>query len=706
MMRRQLALIVKLVVLVFLLSLASGCDFRHFSKYGSSHSGSGSGEDTGDHDGSGTVDNGGGEVDVDNGSTIEGVRVVVPPGAVDAGRKVTIYIDHMSGLPGPIGSGVTQLSDGISITKDDPHKFIIPVTVYIPYNPDLLGEGEIPGAFYWDPTAQKYVALGVKNIDFENHVVSFTTVQLGQFVILSMGNLGTLPAVDSGFTPCSDGFFHPNFGAYDFPGSSSFAMSGYSEWYYALQRGAEDSHLYNMYREGNAARWEDDVTARELVSRAYADASHIWGILWSEPDYHLNDPVTGKLLILAMSITGSPQTLVLSGSGFGHAVTVYDWNKDTGLFSVYDSNFPCEAVTLAWDPVNGFSNYSKAAGYPMILKYSFDSYLTAYGTDELRDLYSGAQSGWDKTKFQIISVTQPALDANDVGVVPSPKDVVVTGQVTGGLNKAQYLVYNVNGVDGFAGQLVTLDENGYFTFTIPELFRDLNSIMLITSNDPQDATRRVPRSYAGFKEFFLKVEGKTHFFRNMGFETGDFSYWNHKTWYIPTMQPTCYDRCTIQTPGTDPIFKDLQKVLIGDYSARINDISGDKNLSSIWQSAVVPADAAYPEIRFYWAAVLEDSDWEYWGASGPYVEILLKDDTTGSVLYHNVFSPDDDSYSGWIDISQITKCYDSVSMGIPWQTFLYACPPEIKGHTLTLTISAADSTKSAYGGYLYLDGDD
>jgi hypothetical protein len=711
MISRKLTVTIKLVAFIFLLSLSTGCHFHHFTQH---HAGAGS-EDNGDNgggegtnqDGSGTVDNGGGTVHDGNGQgDFDGVRVVVPPGAVDEGKTVTIVIEYMNGLPGPVAGNVTPLSDGISITKDDPDKFNIPVTVYIPYDGKLVDKDDILGVFYWDQGAKKYVAVGVKEIDTTHNVISFTTAQLGQYVVLTIKGLTRdLPAVDSGFTPCDDGFFHPDFGSYDNPGSSSFAMASFSEWYYSLQKGADGTDLYTMYRSGEPARWEDDVTARELISRAYADASGIWAILWSEPDYKLDDKQTGELLVLAMSITGSPQMLVLTSENYGRTVTVCKYDKPNGTFTIYDSSFPCEAVTLKWDGADGFSSYSKAASFPGIQKCSFESYLTAYGTDELKDLYNGAQSGWDKSKFQTITITSPALDASSTAIVCSSRNVTVTGKVGGGIQKARYLVYNINGTDGLGGELVTLADDGTFSFTIADLPRATNSIMVMTSDNADDAAGRVPSAYAGFKEFTIKVEGKTHFFQNPGFETGDFTAWSKETRYLCSNDPAKHDRCSIQTVGTDPIFHGLQRVYRGCYSARVNDISGDKHISSVWQTAVVPVNVAFPEIRFYWAAVLEDSDWQCKGVERPYVEVLVYDQTANTELYHKVFTPDDPTYSGWEGVTPLTKCSGFDWISIPWQTVVVDCAG-VKGHSVTLKVTAADSSKNAHGGYLYLDGDE
>jgi len=669
---------------------------------GGSGGNGGSGGDT--SQASGTVGGNGGTIEVtDPNSPIKGTKVIVPQDALDSNETVTITINYEDQLPGPIESGTISASKVIVLTKDSTYKFKQPVKVTIPYTDDQMDTGDIPAVFYWDSTYNKYVSVGVKDIDTTNKTVTFTTVHFSKFVALAIKGLAkSLSSADSGFRPGTDGFFHPNFGAYDSPGGSCLGMANYSVWYFDSKKASDENGLYNKYRQGDTSKWEDDTNARELISRAFIASSQIWAKLWLLTDYVLGDDNTGLLLITTMKITKSPQTFLFRGDNFGHAVTVYNYDVATGKFYIYDNNFPNEEVTVDWNLLTGFSNYSKAAAYPQINKFGFEAYSSVFEAKEFETLYEGAESGWSSSKFQTINISSPSLDANNTATVTDPNNVTVTGTVTGDIGTAKYLVYNVNGTNGLGGQLVTVDSDGSFSFTIANLALASNSIMIMTTDDAKDATRRIPNAYAGFKEITIKVQGQT-FFTNLGFETGDFTGWSHEThtWKNTTPGSFTPEKSGIESSGSDPIDTTIQKVYKGNYSARVNNHDGDYHISSVSQSATVP-NVTNPQLRFYWAAVLEDPHHD--AANQPYIDIVVTDDTAGSTLYSKHFYTNDPSYSGWRIISGSRYGYGEWKT-IPWQV-VNVDASGAKGHQITIKVIAADCGYGAHGGYVYLDGDE
>jgi len=687
-----------ILAISFLMIFASCSRWGHHT--GHHHTGAG-GEELA-HDASGTVTSAGGTVEVtEPGDPILGVKVVLPPGALDSDEQATINIDYEDNLPGTLDTGVVGGSKCILLTKDTNYKFKLPVTVTMPYDDSNMGSDDIPFVFYWDEGSGKYIPVGVKDIDTENKLLTFTTVHFGKFVVLTLK--GFDPAqnlVDTGFRPDVDGFFHPNFGTYDAPGGNSAGMACYAAWYYSTMKATDGTGLFGSYLEGNPSVWGDDVTARELISRANMDASNIWASMWPEADYQLSGAATGKLLAMLMNMTKAPQTLVLGGDNFSQAVTVYYYDNVTGTFWVYDSNFPGEQIFLRWDATNGFYNYSKAAAYPEIKKYSLEGVSTFFAAKELEALYSGAKTGWDKTsKFETITVTAPALDENDTAVVSDPNNVTITGTVTGGNVAAKYLVYNVNGTDGLGGTIVALGAGGSFSFTIPNLPKGTNYIWMVASDDRRDATRRVPNGYCGFKAITIKVHGQ-EFFTNIGFEMGDFTGWSVEThtWSNTTPGSITPVECAIETQGSDPIDAAIQKVVSGQYSARINDWYWGAHISTLTQSAVVP-NVNNPELRFSWAAILEDPQHD--PSEQPYVDIVITDDTAGTTLFTKHFYTNDPNYSGWEVISG-SGYGDGEWKCIPWQTVIVDCC-SAKGHQITLKITGADCEPTGHGGYVYVD---
>lgn len=655
----------------------------------------------------GTVGSAGGTIEVtDSKSAILGTKVIVPQDAVDSSETVQIKINYEDQLPSQVESGTVAASKTIVLTKDSSYKFKQPVTVTIPYTDAQMEGGDIPAVFYWDATSSTYVAVGVKNIDTTNKTITFTTSHFTSFVALSVKGLAkSFFSIDTGFRPGTDGFFHPNFGAYDSPGGSSLGMANYSEWYFQSKKAINGNGLFTKYLEGDPARWEDDTTARELIARSFIASSQIWANLWLLTDYALSEVNTGLLLITTMKITKAPQTFLLKGgSNFSQAVTVYEYDSASGKFHIYDNNFPNEQVTVDWSPFTGFSNYSKAAAYPSISKFGFEAFSSAFQTSEFETLYQGAESGWSNSKFQQINITAPSLDASNTATVSLANNVTVTGTVTGGTGTAKYLVYNVNGTNasGLSGQLVTLGGGGSFSFAIANLPSPNNSIMMMTTDDPKDATRRVPNAYAGFKEITLKVQGQT-FFANLGFEKGIFTDWNSEThtWQNVTRGSFTPQKSGIENAGADPIDTAIQKVYKGQYSARINNYDNGYHISSVSQTATVP-NVPNPQLKFYWAAILEDPGHN--PGDQPYVDILVKDETSGAILYSKHFYSNDPSYSGWRVITRSSYGAGNWKT-IPWQ-LVTVDVANAGGHQVTITVSAADCALGAHGGYAYLDGDE
>ena len=138
-------------------------------------------------------------------------------------------------------------------------------------------------------------------------------------------------------------------------------------------------------------------------------------------------------------------------------------------------------------------------------------------------------------------------------------------------------------------------------------------------------------------------------------------------------------------------------VYIGNQSARINNDDNDYHISSVTQSAIVP-NAANPQAKFYWAAVLEDPQHD--PADQPYVDVTVTDDTAGTTLYHKNFYTDDPGYPGWLPFS------GGSWKAIPWQTITLGFTQAEAGHKITVKVIAADCALGGHGGYVYLDGDE
>jgi hypothetical protein len=549
---------------------------------------------------SGTIGNSGGTIEVtDPNSPIKGAKVIVPQDSIDSDLNVNISINYTDTLPGPVNTNepnAVVAGKIIVLTKDSNYDFLLPVTVTIPYSDALLNPGDIPAVFYWDTTYNKYMSVGVKNIDTVNKTITFTTIHFTSFVPIAVVGLATnLFNVDTSFKTTVDGFFHPNYTSFSAKGGNCFGMATYSLWYYEIKKAIDGEGLHKKYLQGDPTRWDDDTIARELIARSFLASSQPWAQLqFLFEAYALSDEQTGLLLISALKITNAPQVLLMGNllEPATHAVLVYKY--ENGKFYIYDNNFPEEDdVTLDWG-VLGFGTYTKG-GYT---KFGFDSASSGVNPTVFETLYAGAEAGWPNSMFAKIDITEPVL-VSDVATISDTNDVKVTGTVTGGLHQPQYVMYLINGIPNDKYQVGTVVPiaNSSFTFSIPysNLSQQENSIMIFASDDKL-MTRRL-QSYGGFKEFKIK---QGDFFKNLGFESGDYTGWTHEThtWMDTTPGSYTPEKSGIESVGPDPIDPSIQKVYTGNYSLRINNYDWDYHISSASQSATVP-NVANPQFKFY-----------------------------------------------------------------------------------------------------------
>ena len=657
---------------------------------------------------SGTVDVNGGFLEVTNRSSpIFGAKVEVPPNAVDKNESMVITMSYQDALPKPLNAAnAIQASKVIILSKNNPKNFLKPVKVTFPYNDIEPNSGGVPAVFFYDSYYDAYVSAGVQEIDNAAKYITFTTVHFSRFVAIGLAGLAsTLVATDTGFLPHQDGFFHPNFGAYEHPGGSCLGMANYAQWYYSFKRNDDGEDLFYKYREDVYNAWQDDFIARELISRSYYCARHRWAQINRLSDYLIEETHTGLLLLTALTVTNMPQTLCFTGeerdpdtnqvaARWGHAATVYKF--ESGKFYIYDSNFPGEVVTLDWDRVHGFAGYSKAAAYisnnGQITKWGFETIGNIFEYKEFEAIYKGAENGWASSPFVTITVTTPALYTNSEAMISSSDNVEISGTVLGGINQATHIFYSLNGA-GHWEDFDLIDKNtGEFRFIIPHLPNPNNTVHLMAITDINDFFRNIPHSYAGFKEITLKIEG-LDFFENFGFETDDFTDWSHEThtWQDPSPGSFSPEKSEIVSQGNDGIIPEIKRVYHGNHSVRVNNFDSRHHISSVSQSRIVP-NMNNPKLEFYWAAVLADPKHHY--AYQPYIEIEVVNETTGNTLYYQHYYSNDPVYSGWID-------YDNWK-GMPWQKAMIDLESSI-GDTVRLKVLAADCGYGGHGGYVYLD---
>jgi hypothetical protein len=635
-------------------------------------------------------------------AAFKGATIELPVGAVIEDAQV--QVGYEDALPAPlskeaIDAGATQVSKVLvlKVAGGKDNTFNLPVVVTIPY--DLKTAGDMPPAvFFFDEAAQRYQAVSVIAVDRIAGTVSFRTSHFSKFVALALLKLGIEPEVATGFELGTDSILHQNFGSYQYGGHCA-AFASLSTYYFRHQ-GAQ--RLYNFAQEGTVEQPADDEITRSALAMTYG----VIAAKWASVAGSIVIPAavdTGRLMLQSMIVTGQPLHLVMHSNNAndgGHSVTVYGYDATAKAFRVYDSNFPKTGVTFPWSFAGGFGAYSRAASYPAKM---FD--YIGYATDDtfaapaqFAQILADWKGGKLADYFKNLSVTNPkdsvtsVLDAKATMTVEVPYEdgKTVQGQFTrpAGSTKPVFLHVYKDGVKQGDGSPIGAD--GKFTITFPTKLENKVDVMLLVTEHAKSLTT----GFSAFGLFSVKPEGK-NFFVNFGFETGDLTGWSAQT----TRQGSVFTPTKTLVVGTgfDGIAADLPLSVFGNHAVRVNDEDNDYHITYVSQRAKVPA-TGNPQLRFQWAAVLEDP--QHAPEDQPYVEVVVRNVTKGSDLYRRRFYTNDPNFNGWKDYQ------GGDWKAIPWQTVVVTGLAGSAGDEIELSITGADCGLGGHGGYVYLDGEE
>jgi hypothetical protein len=135
----------------------------------------------------------------------------------------------------------------------------------------------------------------------------------------------------------------------------------------------------------------------------------------------------------------------------------------------------------------------------------------------------------------------------------------------------------------------------------------------------------------------------------------------------------------------------------GSHALRINDDTPNFHKTYVSQKAIVPA-TGNSQLNFKWAAVLQDP--QHTATDQPYVDVIVRNVTKGTELYHKRYYTSDPSFIGW-------KNYQGgLWKAIPWQSVVLTGLSAYANDEIELRIDGADCGLGAHGGYVYLDGEE
>ena len=463
--------------------------------------------------------------------------------------------------------------------------------------------------------------------------------------------------------------------------------------------------LYDLSQEGLINQPVDDELTRTALTLTYGVLASKWASVASTNLVFLSEADTGKLMIASMIVTAEPLHMVIysdNASEGGHSVTAYAYDSSQARFRIYDSNFPNDEVTMGWNVLTGFGTYSKAAAYPSGF---FDS--IGYASDDTFGSpaqFKNIVTQWENGTLVDYFANLTATDKNGVSqalaygqsvtvAISDQANQTVTGVFTrpAGSTLPVYLHVFVDGARQPA-QSATIDASGNYTVSFATQLTQKAEVMLIVSEHHSDL-------FHGFSAFgvFTVDPGATHFFQNFGFEKGDLSFWTAATTLRSNGRTFLPTKAQIVGVGFDPIAGDIPTLQFGSYALRVNDSDPNYHVTSVSQRATVPATGS-PQIRFKWAAVLEDP--QHTAADQPYVDVVVRNITDGIELYRRRFYTNDPSFGGW-------RAYRSGTWkAIPWQTVVLTGLSGYAGDTIELQVIGADCGLGGHGGYVYLDGEE
>jgi hypothetical protein len=155
------------------------------------------------------------------------------------------------------------------------------------------------------------------------------------------------------------------------------------------------------------------------------------------------------------------------------------------------------------------------------------------------------------------------------------------------------------------------------------------------------------------------------------------------------------------TAGTDSnTLGQLQKVLSGNDSFRLNNAANGANFSTLTQSVT---NYSGPDMYFGFAAVLENPSNPHTEDETPKFSFNLTDNTTNAILYAISFNSRNASSNGitW-NAGLTTSNGPSTWMFSDWN-IVHIDTSAVSGHDLTLTVMAYDCALGGHGGYAYID---
>ncbi len=452
----------------------------------------------------------GGTVEInDPSSPLNGVKIVIPVGAVSEDIDLTIgYADITGSVGMPDGSFLADKMIRIAASGSDGwneyQMFDKLVEVTLPYKvpPASVAEGSL-FYYYYNSGNKTLESEGFTKIDRVKKTITFKTRSFAQTAvedtqvatrsISSRAHIGSYSnyatyinagilietlveleekdiVIDTGFRAAKNGWFIPNYGSYydKANGGVCMGMVAFAKYYHKY---GYSPQLYSNYRDSvPTQRWQDDSTAIEIVSRVHSRLANIVSeIRDEEGEQKVSSLDVALSLVGSLFITnnltkiGIYKDVFLERERIPGTVNSYyraEYIKDKGHeVSTYRVDFKNgEIVFHVYDPNN--SNDDTRRIVYKIGSY-FDDYLGGTSTSSKRIAYnlfyhSGFRVGLTD------AVMQKIKDSADAGFKDDSKFPTIEITSIVGKNSGE-VVYDKNDKGSAKEGLTALEQHKYIT---------------------------------------------------------------------------------------------------------------------------------------------------------------------------------------------------------------------------------------------------
>jgi hypothetical protein len=361
---------------------------------------------------SATIGNGGGTLDGQPGTPLEGVHVTVPPGALYADKQITLSSN--SGTVTPAAG--TWWGKIIDVSAATPLVFDQPVLITLPFTG---AAGDVPVPYYITPGGSVEVCQ-TTSLDWAGGKFTFMTLHTSLYTYF-LAHTSDLAADYSvpGFDVAKDGFQITNWGSTYNNRGECFGMSAWTQWYFHYHKG--DGDFYPRFMQNLNGLTGQDV----IATRAFNSISPMWERYTPLMDWSTDGSEQFILIKDAIRNMALPTDLYIrkaNGSG-AHSILAYGWTGNTLLLC--DPNLPpnVSTATLAGSTFSYTGNGSYSPDYTELRNVGLGSILR----ENFSLLLADAEAGFAGTPD--CTITNLSLTAEDHVTTPN---LTLTGMVTSG----------------------------------------------------------------------------------------------------------------------------------------------------------------------------------------------------------------------------------------------------------------------------------